>query len=163
MMQREKLEAGDAPTFARLKRKRFGARPFLTSILLVWLIDQTSKWIAIHYLSNTDLPIISRIGENTGIAFGILPHLGSVTFVIALAVTAGAIIYYLWVRGRDRWVDRALGFLVGGAVANLTDRAFRGHVIDFIDFGVWPVFNLADAAITCAVVLLIWRASRDGP
>ena len=60
----------------------------------------------------------------------------------------------------------AVGLVLGGALGNLVDRLFRGRgwlrgaVVDFVDFRVWPVFNLADAAITCGCVLLVvagWR------
>jgi len=56
----------------------------------------------------------------------------------------------------------ALGMILGGAFGNLADRVFRdpgllrGAVVDFVDVGFWPVFNLADAAITCGCVVLLW-------
>jgi signal peptidase II len=61
----------------------------------------------------------------------------------------------------------ALGLVLGGALGNLTDRALRGpgllsgRVIDFIDFHVWPVFNLADSAIVVGAILLAWAGLRE--
>jgi signal peptidase II len=62
----------------------------------------------------------------------------------------------------------AVGLVLGGALGNLADRMFRGRgwlrgaVIDFIDFRVWPVFNVADAAITCGCLMLVWAGWRSG-
>ena len=64
----------------------------------------------------------------------------------------------------------AMGLVLGGAVGNLADRIFRdpgllrGAVVDFVDLRVWPVFNLADAAITCGCILLLvvgWKGAED--
>jgi signal peptidase II len=60
----------------------------------------------------------------------------------------------------------AVGLVLGGALGNLADRLFRGHgflngaVVDFVDLRVWPVFNLADAAITIGCLLLVWAGWR---
>ncbi len=67
---------------------------------------------------------------------------------------------------RDPRLATAVGLVLGGAVGNLIDRLFRGRgmlrgaVVDFIDFRVWPVFNLADAAITIGCLLLLWAGWR---
>ena len=49
-----------------------------------------------------------------------------------------------------------LGLAMGGATANLADRLWRGGVVDFIDVGFWPVFNIADVAIVLGVVVAVW-------
>ena len=56
-----------------------------------------------------------------------------------------------------------LGVMLGGAVGNLTDRLFRDHsgaVIDFIDFGWWPIFNVADVALVCGAILLVILSAK---
>ena len=138
-----------------------GFPPFWFAFLGVVAADQFTKWLAINFFSQTRWPIIGKVIENKGIAFGLLAHLGWLTVPIAIFVTIGAFVQYLRIRRQDYWTDIGLGLLVGGASSNLFDRLFRGHVIDFIDFQVWPVFNLADTSITIAVALLIWRALRD--
>ena len=66
---------------------------------------------------------------------------------------------YKWKR-IPKNVGVPIGFIIGGLLGNLIDRIFLGHVVDFIDFRIWPVFNAADSAITIAVIWLIiylWR------
>ena len=62
------------------------------------------------------------------------------------------IIYY-----RNFGEQIALGLLLGGTIGNLIDRIFLGHVIDFIDFGFWPAFNIADSAISIAIILILYQ------
>jgi signal peptidase II len=74
-----------------------------------------------------------------------------------------------WLRGierHERLIAIALGLIIGGAVGNLIDRILFGHVIDFLDvyYGRhhWPAFNLADAAISIGVALMIYQMLFDG-
>jgi len=96
--------------------------------------------------------------RNPGAAFGLFQRIPVLFTILAIAI-AGAILATLR-RSRDVPTSVALGLVLGGALGNLADRLFRppgpfrGHVIDFIDFRVWPVFNLADAAVVCGAVLL---------
>jgi len=90
---------------------------------------------------------------NTGAAFGILQ--GSTLFLIIVSCVAVlAITAYL------RYYPFALALILGGTIGNLIDRVFLGHVIDFIDVGFWPVFNIADSANTVGVILLVWQLLR---
>jgi signal peptidase II len=77
-------------------------------------------------------------------------------FMILAIVVAGAIIYYYPRIPDDDWLLRiAMGLELGGAVGNLIDRVWRGHVTDFISVGSFAVFNIADASITVGVILLL--------
>ncbi|MBV8235754.1 MAG: signal peptidase II [Acidimicrobiia bacterium] len=125
--------------------------------------DQFSKRWAVDRLSRGPIAIVGSIRlaltRNTGGAFG----LGSgVVPVVVLAVIALVVIVFVVGRSVDRAATAvALGLVLGGAVGNLADRLFRspgfgrGSVVDFVDFRFWPVFNVADAAITCGCVLLV--------
>jgi signal peptidase II len=131
-------------------------------------IDQLTKWWALRALSDRTIDLVGSLrlalAFNKAGAFG----LGS-SFVPVLAVVAVGVVLVFVVRGEANTnlaVAVALGLVLGGAFGNLTDRLFRdpgllrGAVIDFIDLQWWPVFNLADAAITCGCVLLVLTAGR---
>jgi len=85
--------------------------------------------------------------SNTGAAFGLLPGGGILFTLIALLVAAIIVTYNFGL---------ALGMQLGGALGNLIDRLRLGHVTDFLDFGPWPVFNLADTSIVAGVVILLF-------
>ena len=84
---------------------------------------------------------------------------------IAIAIAASSWIVYLLARyPYERLFSLALALVLAGALGNVTDRILAGAVIDFLDFHAfgyhWPAFNVADSAITCGAVLLIWDALR---
>jgi len=132
-------------------------------------LDQLTKWWASGALedSNIDLFWTLRLHLifNTGAAFsrgeGLGPLLSLLVLVVlVLLVRQGA-------GTRDRVAQLAIGAIIGGAVGNLADRAFRagdgfmgGAVVDFVDLQWWPVFNLADATIVVGGGLLAWRSWR---
>ncbi len=93
--------------------------------------------------------------ENSGIAFGLF---GSATGIV-IALTAVAVVwmlvYFARHGARHPVIPAALGLLIGGSVSNLVDRVRLGHVTDFIDFGWWPAFNLADSFIVIGVAILL--------
>ena len=125
--------------------------------------DQLSKWWAVDRLGRGPITVIGSVRlaltRNSGGAFG----LGSgVVPVVVLAVVALVVVLVVVGRSVDRAATAlALGLVLGGAVGNLADRMFRspgfgrGSVVDFVDLRFWPVFNVADAAITCGCVLLV--------
>jgi signal peptidase II len=92
--------------------------------------------------------------RNTGAAFGLLPQLSGIFIVVALVVIVGIIVYYRQLAQASLLLRIALGLQLGGAAGNLIDRLIFGHVTDFIDFRVWPVFNVADSAIVIGTALL---------
>ena len=102
--------------------------------------------------------------ENPGAAFSLFQNAGPVMGVAAIAVT----VFVLWTLRTERPTLEvaALGFVMGGAVGNLADRIFRGEgfldgkVIDWVNLWFIPTFNVADASVTTAVVLLLIHAWR---
>jgi signal peptidase II len=103
--------------------------------------------------------------ENRGGLFGLLQ--GQVLVFAALSmVVIGLIVAYHGLAGRDPYLSVTLGFLTGGAIGNLVDRLRFGYVIDFVDAGIgnvrWYTFNVADAAISTAIVLLLLLALWPG-
>jgi signal peptidase II len=127
----------------------------------LFILDQLSKWVAQYFLSES-VPIIPYVFHltlvhNQGGAFGILS--GQTVFFLAVgALTILLIILFRnRVRQSTRDVQWAAALVLGGALGNLIDRIRLGYVIDFLDFRVWPVFNLADSYIVIGMVLLIWQ------
>lgn len=139
--------------------------------VLTLVADRLSKWVVMASLkpgeSWNPVAALERYVSltyvtNTGAAFGLFPDHGTILMVIAVIVIFIIVVYYRRLPG-DRWlVQTSLGLQLGGAVGNLLDRLRYGHVIDFIDFKVWPVFNVADSAIFVGVVILAFHLLRRG-
>lgn len=93
--------------------------------------------------------------ENPGMAFGI--RIGQNKFFTFFSLFASiAIVIYLYRIRNEKFLPRfALALILGGAIGNLIDRILFGQVADFIDFGWWPVFNVADMAVSIGMTLLI--------
>lgn len=132
-------------------------------VFVILSLDQLSKILISRCLSlNQSMPVIKGIFyftlvHNRGAAFGILKD--QVPLFIITAVFAIILAY----RGLKEQGSRrvsvytvSLGFILAGGIGNLIDRLFRGYVVDFLDLRIWPVFNLADSAITVGAVLLAW-------
>lgn len=134
---------------------------FFVTVVLILLLDQISKWWVQWMLApGQSIPIVPSIlhftlAFNAGIAFGLFPTLGGVFLWVSLAIVTVVLIYYLRLQSPSAWTTTIAGLLVGGALGNVWDRLRSGQVVDFIDFRVFPVFNLADTAITCATLLWI--------
>ena len=97
---------------------------------------------------------------NSGAAFGLF-KCRSVFFMVSTALVIVFICFYIWRGGcKDLLMLTALGLILGGAVGNLIDRVAFGYVIDFLDFRIWPVFNIADASITVGALILTIRFIR---
>lgn len=122
-----------------------------------WLQDYTviDGFFRIHYV------------QNAGIAFGLFhssespwkPIILTVLAIIGLIV----VLYYIWSTPSDQRLTLVcLGLLLGGIFGNFIDRLVHQHVTDFIevhwqDLFSWPTFNLADSAITCGVLLILYQ------
>jgi len=104
--------------------------------------------------------------HNTGAAFGLFP--GSRVPFIVISLLAIGVVVTLFLRETYRSLANRilLGCILGGAIGNLADRVRMGYVVDFIDLGVgslrWPVFNVADSAVTLGVIFLAWNLARAG-
>lgn len=136
----------------------------------VLLADQLTKLWALRALEDGDIHLFwtirLRLVFNQGTAFGLGTSLAPVITVAAVIVSA-ALIVMTW-STTHRVVAALAGLVLGGALGNLGDRAFRGDgffdgsVVDFVDPQWWPVFNVADAAISVGVVLFLVLGVRAG-
>lgn len=103
--------------------------------------------------------------RNSGAAFGLFKNFTAGFLVISLLVMAAILVYYPRIPPYD-WPARiGLAMVFGGAVSNAYDRGLQGSVIDFIQVPHWPIFNVADSAITVGVAVLLvgtlWRSGRS--
>jgi signal peptidase II len=121
--------------------------------------DQLTKQVIARTLAVGDSvdivgPFSIHHVENSGIAFGLFAS--RTTFVIAItAIAVGWMVWFFARSGRRHPVlPVALGFVLGGSIANLIDRVRLGHVTDFLDLEAWPAFNLADTFIVVGVAVL---------
>lgn len=140
--------------------------------MVALVADQVSKmWVDRMLELGQSLPPDGWIRltyiRNTGVAFGLFPNQ---TFVVTLAALVGLallLIYYRFSPFQNLYTYTALGFILGGSSGNILDRLRLGYVIDFIDFRVWPIFNLGDSAVVLgtgimAYFFLFKYKARDG-
>jgi signal peptidase II len=134
---------------------------FFGVALVVFVLDRLTKSIVnatIPY--GTEVPVVGHLVgitniRNSGAAFGFAPVGPWVFLLAAVAVSVGLITYVVRQPG-DLSANAVLGLLLGGAVGNAFDRVINGGgVTDFINFHFWPVFNVADSAVSIGVFLLI--------
>ena len=141
--------------------------------LVVLILDQLAKWLVTHALGINQigdqlvlLPIFNfTYTQNEGISLGLLNATNPVgRWMLVLLTSAIAVGVAVWIgRERNRLDRLALGMVLGGALGNILDRVRFGFVVDFADlhFGAWRpflIFNVGDAAISIAVVILLLRA-----
>jgi signal peptidase II len=112
------------------------------------------------------IPVIRRLFHitvvfNKGIAFGLFRDGPWVFIFLSIGIIGLVSIYLFHKKRNDLIANLSCALLMGGAAGNLIDRLRFGCVIDFLDFRVWPVFNVADSAITVGAALLAWRFIGD--
>ncbi len=104
------------------------------------------------------------VTRNRGAAFGLFQNFTVGFLLISAAVLVAILIYYWRLPARDWSARLGLALVFGGAIANAYDRGVKGSVIDFIQVPHWPIFNVADSAITVGVAVLligsVWRSGR---
>lgn len=137
------------------------------TVLTVIFIDRISKSFFSNLLSyGESLPVIRNVlhmtlVHNTGIAFGFFKDQGVVFIIIPIIAIILLIFNIYYFRQNDEVLCHSyiLGFslILGGAVGNLIDRIRYGYVVDFIDLRIWPVFNVADSAITIGACIVAWK------
>ena len=150
---------------SKLSEGKVGGGWFLPIVLVLVAVDQITKFLVegkmregLEVAILPGLFSLTRV-HNTGVAFGMAQGNNLLTGLLAL----GILIFAAWMARewdwRKRWVQVVAGLVAGGAVGNLIDRIRVGHVIDFLDFHYgrwsWPAFNVADAAISVGVGILV--------
>jgi len=156
----------DALTPISVAEKRLGAGlwqwlSFALVVVCAFGADQLTKWLVTSRLAlGSSVSIagsleISHV-QNSGIAFGFFSQATSLVIVLTSTVVLWMVFFFAHSGARHPLLPAALGLVVGGSVSNLFDRVVHGYVTDFVDFGFWPSFNLADTFIVCGVAVLIF-------
>ena len=137
--------------------------------ILIFIFDQFTKyWAGLSLGSRSTTVVIKNIFHltlihNRGAAFGFFQG-GAILFILTsvvcivlifLAVRNNDLFYkFFGVQIKNRGTRWALGLILGGACGNLLDRLRFSYVVDFLDFRIWPVFNIADSAITIGGIII---------
>lgn len=165
--------AAETHSGERSRASTAGAKllPLLPAAGAVLALDLATKWVATATLAPPGRSV-SLLGDfvrltlvhNSGGAFGLFPGRGPAFVVFSIAAIGLIVLLASRLPGRSRRELLALGALLGGALGNLFDRLRTGWVIDFIDVGLghlrWPVFNVADIAVTLGVIVLLLGVVR---
>jgi signal peptidase II len=138
----------------------------------VLILDQLTKQAITHSLSLHEMVEVTPFFNlvlvyNRGAAFSFLSDAAGWQRELFIAIALAASIWIAWLLRKyaaQTMFCVALSLILGGAVGNVIDRLLYGAVVDFLDFHAlgyhWPAFNVADSAISCGAVLLIWDALK---
>ena len=137
---------------------------FLGLAAVVVVLDQLTKaWLTSFLAPGQSVNVVGDLlrlvhSQNNGGLFGMFSG-QALPFALVSLVVVGLIVLYHARGGRDPYLSITLGLLLGGALGNLADRIRLGYVVDFVDAGLgdlrWYTFNVADAAISFAILLLL--------
>jgi signal peptidase II len=134
----------------------------------VLILDQLAKtWVRASMTVNETIPVVGDVVRltyihNEGAAFGLsIGSYSSQIFLVLAAIASALVLYLLLTVPREERAQRvALALILGGALGNIIDRIRWSMVVDFIQVGVaghfWPIFNVADSAVTIGAAMLAW-------
>ncbi|MBQ1510680.1 MAG: signal peptidase II [Selenomonadaceae bacterium] len=126
------------------------------------LVDQIVKLIVrLNMMPGESIPLVPQVFHftyvlNPGAAFGILENQRMFFIVAGIVILLAVLLLYPRLRRQNPWLRYGCIALLGGAVGNLIDRIYNGLVVDFLDFRIWPVFNVADIAIVGGVGCMLY-------
>lgn len=146
----------------------------LSIVLLAIVIDQLTKfWVTSNMRLGQSIPSDGffrlTYTSNTGSIFGLFPNQTLPLTILSIVAIGGLIYFYRTKILPSRLKSTAVGLLLGGAFGNLIDRLRLSTVIDFLDVGPWPIFNIADSAITVGIAIVLiytllgkkWKAGEQ--
>ena len=143
----------------------------VVALLSAWTLDVATKVWAAASLSDRAIPLLGgrlllRESRNTGAAFSLATGQPVLISLVGLVVVVAILLHVR--RVVSRGAAAGWGLVAGGALGNLTDRLLRdpgplrGGVVDWVDLGWFPSFNVADSAITVGAAVLLLTAVREG-
>ena len=149
-----------------LKNKYHSIIIFIALFIFIIVADRLSKnWITEHILLNDGFPVIQGFFNivnvrNFGGAFSIFQH-QKLLFISMGALVPIFLLIFLREKLSELKYLITSTMIIGGAIGNLIDRLLFGYVIDFLQFGTFPVFNIADSFITTGVILLAYFMMKE--
>lgn len=128
---------------------------FVLILFLTFTLDQFLKILIrlTHFSWHSSILSINLV-KNTGASFSLFTNQNSILIFIGL-IALGLIFYKIDAILKSK-SSIAWALIIGGILGNLTDRIYLGYVVDFVDLYWWPVFNIADSALTIALIMLIF-------
>jgi signal peptidase II len=138
--------------------------------LIVFTLDQLTKYLVVQNVGMGGvwypLPAFDRLRilpiVNTGTACGYFPQFSIIFTLAPFFILAIVILFYRSQKQPSWLLSIGVGLIIGGAFGNLVDRLRLGYVLDFVSVSTWPIFNVADSAVSTAVVLmLLWSLLED--
>lgn len=133
---------------------------FFLAAFIVLFFDQFSKYLVLQRMDFQEtFPVIENIFHitlitNPGAAFGMMEHRIAFFVAITLVVVAVIVAFLLYLPAENKMLKIGLALQLGGAMGNLVDRLRFGYVVDFFDFLIWPIFNIADIAIVVGLFFI---------
>lgn len=140
-------------------------------VVIVLVLDQLTKFMVQNsaVLQTQSIPVIPKFFylayvQNTGAAWSVFADKTQLLALVS-AVAVGVMLWYVITRKPKKWIMFALALMIGGAAGNMIDRIWLGYVRDFFDFYPFgynfPVFNVADIALTIGVIMLILASLKE--
>lgn len=131
-------------------------------IAIVVALDQLVKYlIRSNMVLDSSIPVIDGIFHityihNTGAAFSIFQNKTFFLIAMQLIVIVFVLVYLIRKQKKEHWgLLLSLSLIAAGGIGNLIDRAAKGYVVDFLDFRIWPIFNVADISVCVGCGLLL--------
>ena len=137
---------------------------FLSSfVILIIVLDKLIKYLIVNNMFlGESIHVIPHLLHltyilNPGAAFGILENQRFFFILIAVILIFAIVYFYSKIIKLNKLFQLGIAMLFSGAIGNMIDRIFIGKVVDYIDFRIWPIFNLADIAIVCGCIIIIYE------
>ena len=130
--------------------------------MLTFMLDQVAKWyVRSHFRLGESVPVVPDVFHwtyivNHGAAFGVLMHQRWILLLVVVLLLGAMYVGRKKLARAPLYARIGTGTLLGGALVNAWDRLYLGGVVDFFDFRVWPIFNIADIGICVGVVCVIY-------
>ena len=164
------IEPVSAVTEQRAPVRALRPSMFYLIVALVFVSDQLSKMWVMKTLPamGGERPIFGNafmltLAHNQGGAWGVMPHNGIIFILFAAVAIVALMVAYHRMQQIELFVGTAFALALGGAMGNLLDRLRFGSVVDFFNVNIihWPIFNVADSAITVGIILLLLHFVRS--